>query len=233
MSRQIKRRSRQKSAKPRRKHWEALIRSIDRENIPYLLRDNAMTPPKRERPYWYPAVYAHYVDSSLDKYSLVHWTYNADFVLVIDPSILKTHSFTICKSMYGGRCLDKKRSEKEREQWTLMKSKGSRRRKPSMKVMSDYFKKEANDQYNDMKLDPYIVPKRGFDFANSHEVLFDEIPMSYVRGVIVHFVKDKQMIEKAFPHLPVVLIKIPKDYKARESEFIQKTILPTIQKLVS
>jgi len=141
-----------------------------------------------------PAVYTTYIYSDLNfkGEDPFYGSNPPPIIFIISSKILKDKSFIICESMMFGNCINIANNF-----YTFKKgfySKGNLKRKPSMRELQDFLnKKIPEDRY-----------------YNSHEIMFDNIPLKYVNSILYN---DKviiyEQLRKMFPQKHIHIVKLP------------------------
>jgi hypothetical protein len=225
------------------KGFELLVRSIDGANIPIIARDKAIRPNISQ--YWIPGVYTTYLSDKIDpdylkEWAFLDWMGRFNIVLIFDKSALKDLPFAICDHMSYGLCIDPENSEQTN---MIMNSKGKRKTQPDMTSLVEHINKTIRESYviekekpkglwNKFKQiwkdkEPEQVEYNRFVF--SHEVIFDQIPLKYLKAIVVYDRKYIKAIKSYLPRVPVILM--PKPGNESEQDYIQRTVFPALKQL--
>jgi len=154
--------------------------------------------------YWLctPGIYTHYIwNKSALKDSNNCWYFGcfdspatfglSTIILGISSKILQDQPWIACPYMYYGVCVQ------ERKLLDGFYSTGNKSNKPNMSKI----KKHIN---NIMKT---IPPKRSFRaYPNSHEIIFDKIPLKYISFIITSNPSYVPNIRSLFPDIPVTTL---------------------------
>jgi len=139
--------------------------------------------------YYTPGIYTHYIWNNLSYYGEC-WFFecspDTSVIFGISTKILKDKPWIACRSMSYGNCI--------RYLVDDLYSRGNLNEKPDMSKL----KKHITHYINEEK-------KFGNSFTGSHEIIFDEIPLEYIK-VIFTVKKYIPVVKSIFPDIPVVQI---------------------------
>ena len=232
----MKSRNHRKNKTPKKQksfNWQLLVRSIDSSNIPIISHDKVLYPPLISKK-WVPGVYTYYLSNQLNTNYLSEWALldykrNNNIVLVFDPKILKDLPFSICDSMNYGKCINQSISKEERQKYLLLNSKGNMKKNPNMNHLVKHINKLITPQLEYDNDGNEIMTYS--DFTYSHEIIFDYIPIQYIKAIIIHDLSYKKEIEFYLPNIPVVIMPKPQA-KQTNSLYIKNIVFPILKHII-
>jgi hypothetical protein len=246
-------RNKSQTKKETNNHWEVLIRAVDGYTMGYISSLKGIYP--RISNDWMPSVYTTYLSSKIHPEFLHNeWSHQnlfGNIIIVIDPIILKDLPFIICNADMAGYCKNPDISLEEREKYTLFQSKGKLKYNPDMTSVSDWINKfldPKNEQnirtHYTNRLNPRwtklnkilnillgtkeIYEKLGIQW--SHEVLFDYIPIKYIRHI---FTYDKRYISSIKAYLPKMNVEYIRYPHQDEIYYYRDYIVPKLKSVYS
>lgn len=132
-----------------------------------------------------PFLYTQYIYSDLPLNPKQYWSYGqirssfgrSDVVFIIDIKAIRDLPFYACQFVLYGGCLNSK-------DWILMHGPGNLKKKPNLSKLRKFIELVLNNY----KLKGY---KRR-EFQISHEILFESIPVSYIKAIAGHFTTEQK-----------------------------------------
>jgi hypothetical protein len=165
---------------------ECLVHCCSQDHLAHILKYNKIE--SSSSSLWNQGVYVHYLYTSCS-YRGPFWHYTPDYpsdqhcILLIDSILMNQTSFTIGKSMNYGKSL----------------------------IDTTQCLSQSVDNINQTKkrLQTHIENqlKRGYPFQTSHEIIFSEIPLVYIKTILVH-PKYKRSTQYLFLHTPIPIFGI-------------------------
>lgn len=146
-----------------------------------------------------PFVYSHYMFSDLNYQpgTMAKLSYTPWVNFLIDINILKDKPFFICNGVIYGQCVTDKKS-------LLLQGKGNLKKIPSLQKLQTFINERLQKNKDKKKYNGYQ------DYTLSHEVLIDEIPLSYVFAILVSKKSEEYIlkVQNMFPNIPVISLNI-------------------------
>lgn len=218
--------------------WEFLVRTFDSSSLTFMKSLGGMYPSIQPSG-WMPGVYCHYLSSDLIPEQLFNtWNFsfgNSFYTAVIHPDALKNLSFTVCKGMMYGRCINPYLPENKREQYQVMARKDKDSKKVSMKKLTNWINRTLNpsqfeklpimDEYN---LDTGYTHERTSLFPRTHEVIFKKIPLEYICAIITSRMDHVEAVKEYMPDIPVILVEEP---SSEDKYYYRDVIVPILEEL--
>ena len=245
--------SKSRTKKENNDNWELLIRAVDGDTMGYITSLKGIYP--RISNNWMPSVYTTYLSSKIHPEFLHNeWSHQdlfGNIIIVIDPIILKDFPFIICNADMAGYCKNPNIPLEEREKYTLIKSEGKLKSNPDMTSVSDWINNflDPNNEQNirthyTNRLNPKwknlnkilntllgkkeLYEKLGIQW--SHEVLFDYIPMKYIRHI---FTYDKRYVSSIKAYLPKMNVEYIRYPEPDEIYYYRDYIVPKLKSVYS
>ena len=75
-----------------------------------------------------------------------------------------------------------------------------------------------------------ISPPTYYEFVTSHEVIFDYIPLKYIKAIVIHDIQYKKVIQFYLPKIPIVVMPYPKPDQ-KDTDYIKKTVFPILKRI--
>ncbi len=189
------------------KHWDFLLHSTTMYVIDDILKSKALLPRNNNSTYLtvksaLPYVYTTYIFDTMKYKPILNneptwhgWYYgDSDFIFVIDTAILKDLPFIAGDSMNYGSCKNNKKH-------LLIESKGSLSKKPNMNKLKNHINNFISNYY-DFYEEIYKTNKKEYITNSpvtneiSHEVLFNSIPIKYIKAILIPEYAKNQWYKK-------------------------------------
>ena len=193
-----------------KKNWEYFTHSTN-VNFLDILNSGYLLPSTNLKEYYHeipePYVYNYLIFNGLPQDKHLFWNFynnnNSPFIFVIDTMITKDIPMYLCSGVYFGKCVKNKDS-------LIMKSDGNLKKKVSLIRVKNYIKNNTINRMYEYRRKSYVY---------SHEVLFPEIPIKYIKAILINdnfsrkYSKEIQIAVDKYPDIKFML------YDHRESNF--------------
>jgi hypothetical protein len=184
-----------------KKNWEYFIHStninfLDILNSGYLLPNTNLKEYDQHIPE--PYVYNYLIFNGLPQDINLYWNFynnNSSFVFVIDTIITKDSGLYLCNGVWYGRCVKNKDG-------LIMKTEGNLKKKVPLTRVKNYIKSNTLTRLYQYKRKSYVY---------SHEVLFPNIPIKYIKAVLINnnickkYGKEIKLAVDKYPNIKFIL----------------------------
>lgn len=145
-----------------------------------------------------PYVYNYLIFNGLPQDVNLYWNFynnNSPFVFVIDTNITKDKGLFVCNGVWYGSCIKNNDS-------LIMKSDGNLKKKIPLTRIKNYIKSNTLIRFNEFKRKSYVY---------SHEVLFSNIPITYIKAVLINnnickkYGKEIKLAVDKYPNIKFIL----------------------------